>query len=87
MLINSRSVGMENLEMIILDEADKLLQLGFEAEIKEIMSHINEQVQTILFSATLGPSVNRLTQATTSKPIRISADPDNVILYFYLENR
>ena len=36
--MNSRSIGIENLEMIIFDEADKLLDLGFEAEIKQIMS-------------------------------------------------
>lgn len=40
--------------MIIFDEADKLLELGFEAEIKQIMSMINAEVQTILFSATMG---------------------------------
>lgn len=40
-LMNSRSVGMENLEMIVFDEADKLLELGFEADIKQIMSMIN----------------------------------------------
>lgn len=50
------------------------------------MSLINQEVQTILFSATMGPSVNRLTSATTSKPIRISADPDNVLAFVNIEN-
>jgi ATP-dependent RNA helicase DDX27 len=53
-LMNSRSVGMENLEVVVFDEADKLLELGFEAEIKQIMSMINNEVQTVLFSATMG---------------------------------
>lgn len=78
LLMNSRSVGMENLEVIVFDEADKLLELGFEAEIKQIMSMINTEVQTVLFSATMGQEVNKLTAATTRKPIRVSADPDNV---------
>ena len=47
------------------------------------MTHINPEVQTVLFSATMGPSVNRLTLATTSKPIRISADPDNVTIILF----
>ena len=34
----------------------------------------------------MGPSVSRLTSATTSKPIRISADPDNVLISFNVEN-
>lgn len=54
LLMNSRSVGMENLEVIVFDEADKLLELGFEAEIKQIMSMVNTEVQTVLFSATMG---------------------------------
>lgn len=50
------------------------------------MSMVNTEVQTVLFSATMGQEVNKLTAATTRKPIRVSADPDNVQLYIYLEN-
>lgn len=71
---------MENLEVITFDQADKLLQLGFQAEIKQIMSMINTEVQTVLFSATMGQEITKLTAATTRKPIRVSADPDNVFL-------
>lgn len=42
------------------------------------MSHTNSEVQTILFSATMGKDVNKLVNLTTKKPIRISADPDHV---------
>lgn len=77
---------MENLEVIVFDEADKLLELGFEAEIKQIMSMVNNEVQTVLFSATMGQEVNKLTAATTRKPIRVSADPDNVYFILNLEN-
>lgn len=78
LVMNSRSVGIENLEMIVFDEADKLLELGFEAEIKQIMSHVHEEVQTILFSATISKEITKLATITSKKPIRISADPDNV---------
>jgi ATP-dependent RNA helicase DDX27 len=40
--------------VLIFDEADKLLELGFEAEIKEIMKYCNQEVQTVMFSATMG---------------------------------
>ena len=73
--------------MIVFDEADKLLELGFEAEIKQIMGMINQEVQTILFSATMGQEIKKLTLATTRKPLRVSADPDNVINIANLENR
>jgi ATP-dependent RNA helicase DDX27 len=77
-LMNSRSVGIENLEVLVFDEADKLLELGFESEIKEIIKHCNEEVQTVMFSATIDKDINRLAHITTKKPIRLSADPDNV---------
>ncbi len=41
LLINSRSIGLENLEMLVFDEADKLLELGFQREIEEMMKYIN----------------------------------------------
>jgi len=41
---------------------------------------INTEVQTVLFSATMGQEINKLTSATTRKPIRVSADPDHVPL-------
>jgi ATP-dependent RNA helicase DDX27 len=78
LVMNSRSVGIENLEMIVFDEADKLLELGFEAEIKQIMSHTHTEVQTILFSATISKEIAKLSTITSKKPIRVSADPDNV---------
>ena len=64
--------------MLVFDEADKLLELGFESEIKEIIKHCNQEVQTSMFSATMGKDIDKLALVTTRKPIRLSADPDNV---------
>ncbi len=50
------------------------------------MSHTREQVQTILFSATISKQINKLATITSKKPIRISADPDNVKKLIILEN-
>lgn len=83
LLMNSRSIGIENLEILIFDEADKLLELGFENEIKEIMKHCNQEVQTVMFSATMGKDIERLATVTTRKPIRLSADPDNVNIHLF----
>ncbi len=74
------------MEMIVFDEADKLLELGFEAEIKQIMSHTHDEVQTILFSATISKEITKLSTITSKKPFRISADPDNVYLCLIIEN-
>lgn len=50
------------------------------------MSHASTEVQTIMFSATMGKEVNKLVSITTKKPIRVSADPDNVNINFIIEN-
>jgi superfamily II DNA/RNA helicase len=41
------------------------------------MKHCSEDVQTVMFSATMGKDIERLALFTTKKPIRLSADPDN----------
>lgn len=44
------------------------------------MKYCNEDVQTLMFSATMGRDIDRLALVTTRKPIRLSADPDNVAM-------
>lgn len=75
LLTNSMSFGLENLQMLVFDEADKLLEMGFESEIKEILSYLNGEMQTLLFSATMGGSIDKLAAMSMRKPIRLSADP------------
>jgi superfamily II DNA/RNA helicase len=51
-----------------------------------MMKYVNPEVQTILFSATMGKDIKQFAALTTRKAVRVSADPDNVILYFIVEN-
>lgn len=74
-LRNSMSIYLENLEILILDEADKLLEMGFQEEISEIISDLPIQKQTILLSATLCEKMNQLAKITLNKPKRIIIDP------------
>lgn len=50
---NSQSVGFESLATLVLDEADRLLELGFRDELEELLKALPPQRQTMLFSATL----------------------------------
>ncbi|KAI3922627.1 hypothetical protein MKX01_006316 [Papaver californicum] len=74
-LRNSMSVGLEDLAVLILDEADRLLELGFSAEISELVRVCPKKRQTMLFSATMTEQVDELIKLSLNKPLRLSADP------------
>ncbi|XP_078166668.1 DEA(D/H)-box RNA helicase family protein isoform X1 [Carex rostrata] len=74
-LRNSLSVGLEDLAILILDEADRLLELGFSAEIQELIKFCPKRRQTMLFSATMTEEVDSLVQLSLNKPVRLEADP------------
>ena len=71
---NSHGVGLEDLAALVLDEADRLLEMGFLEEIREIVRHCPKRRQTLLFSATLTSGVEDLAEFSMRKPARLSAD-------------
>ena len=73
MLYNFKSINLENVNILVLDEADKLLELGFKDEIMEILNIIKKNLnrQTLLFSATLNPKVIDLGENALNNPIKI----------------
>lgn len=60
--INRRSIKLKEIKYLVLDEADRMLDMGFIDDIKFILSHVNEDRQTCLFSATMPPEIMRITQ-------------------------
>ncbi|PHJ19285.1 dead deah box rna [Cystoisospora suis] len=74
LLLNSPSVHLEVLEIIVLDEADRLLELGFREEILAVLRHCHRARQTLLFSATLTPSIASLAALALNAPLHISAN-------------
>uniref|UniRef100_A0A2P2KF34 DEAD-box ATP-dependent RNA helicase 28 n=4 Tax=Rhizophora mucronata TaxID=61149 RepID=A0A2P2KF34_RHIMU len=74
-LRNSLSVDLDDLAVLILDEADRLLELGFSAEIQELVRLCPKRRQTMLFSATMTEEVDELIKLSLTKPLRLSADP------------
>ena len=71
---NTHSFGFEDVAAVVLDEADRLLEMGFLEEIKEIVRNMPRQRQTLLFSATLTSAVEELTSLSMRNPARLSAD-------------
>ncbi|KAL6070686.1 Nucleolar DEAD-box protein required for synthesis of 60S ribosomal subunit [Balamuthia mandrillaris] len=74
-LRNAPSFSLDTIEILILDEADRLLDLGFSAELNEIVKFCPRQRQTMLFSATMTEEVDRLAAVSLNNPVRISVDP------------
>ena len=74
-LRNSVNVTLEELDVLVLDEVDRLLDLGFEAEVEELVRHCPSQRQTLLFSATMTAKVNALAKLSLRKPVLVKTTP------------
>ncbi|KAL7537308.1 hypothetical protein ACHAXR_007730, partial [Thalassiosira sp. AJA248-18] len=72
-ITNSQGVDMDDVEFLILDEADRLLDLGFQDEVHEIIKSCPTERQTLLFSATMSTKVDDLIKLSLKRPVRISA--------------
>ncbi|KAL6506043.1 DEAD-box ATP-dependent RNA helicase 28 [Orobanche hederae] len=75
LLRNSMSVHLDELAVLILDEADRLLELGFNDKLDELVKLCPKRRQTLLFSATMSVEVDDLVKLSLNKPLRLSADP------------
>ncbi|KAI1822526.1 P-loop containing nucleoside triphosphate hydrolase protein [Xylaria intraflava] len=71
---NSASFATDTIEILVLDEADRMLEDGFADELNEILTTLPKSRQTMLFSATMTSSVDRLIRAGLNKPVRVMVD-------------
>ncbi|MFT6746171.1 MAG: ATP-dependent RNA helicase RhlE [Glaciecola sp.] len=74
-LHRSKALGLSKVKVLVIDEADKMLNLGFKDEMNEIISLLPEQRQNMLFSATLSDDVKSIHQLVLNKPIIIKIKP------------
>ena len=71
---NSASFTVDTLEILILDEADRMLEDGFADELNEILTTIPKSRQTMLFSATMTDKVDKLIRVGLNRPVRLMVD-------------
>ncbi|KAF4208892.1 hypothetical protein CNMCM8927_008115 [Aspergillus lentulus] len=71
---NSPSFTVDTLEILVLDEADRMLEDGFADELNEILTTIPKSRQTMLFSATMTDSVDKLIRVGLNRPVRLMVD-------------
>ncbi|KAJ1663045.1 nucleolar DEAD-box protein required for synthesis of 60S ribosomal subunit [Coemansia sp. RSA 1813] len=74
-LRNSQAFKIDKIEILVMDEADRMLDDGFEDELTEIIRSCPKKRQTMLFSATMTDNVDKLVRLSLHKPVRIQIDP------------
>lgn len=77
-LLSRNSIQLDKLQVLVLDEADKVLNLGFKLEVDEILSRLPKKRQNVLFSATMESSVEELIDKLLHHPVKIEVDQEKV---------
>ena len=74
-LHNQGYIHVEKLEIFVLDEADRMLDMGFIHDVKKILTWIPQRKQTLFFSATMPPEVQHLVDALLVDPVKVAVNP------------
>lgn len=75
-LIKRKAINLENVEYVVLDEADEMLNMGFKDDIDEILSHTLDNRVTWLFSATMPREIRRLVKTYMKDPLEVAVDAE-----------
>ncbi len=76
-LCNQNAVKFNQLEVLVLDEADRMLDMGFIHDIRKIMALLPRRRQTLMFSATFSDEIRSLAKGLVKNPVEISVSPRN----------
>jgi ATP-dependent RNA helicase RhlE len=74
-LMNQGHVNLKELEYFVLDEADRMLDMGFIHDVKKVIAAIPKKRQTLFFSATMPPEVQRLSSTLLFNPVKVEVTP------------
>jgi len=75
--IEAKNCVLNQVEYVVLDEADRMLDIGFLPDLQRILSYLPKQRQTLLFSATFSPEIKRLAQSYLQEPVTVEVARPN----------
>ncbi|MDT8453160.1 MAG: DEAD/DEAH box helicase [Gammaproteobacteria bacterium] len=76
-LHSQNAVKFDQLEVLVLDEADRMLDMGFSDELKKILTLLSRRRQNLMFSATFSDEIRKLAKSIVHNPVEISVNPRN----------
>ncbi len=79
-LIDNKAMSLAEVSVFVLDEADKMLNLGFKEEMHKIFKKLPDKRQNLLFSATLGKDIDTVTEMILRKPLKIEVTAEETNL-------
>lgn len=74
-LINQKFVDLQYVQILVLDEADRMLDMGFINDVKKIIIKMPRKKQTLFFSATMPPEIAKLVKALLINPVKVEVTP------------
>lgn len=76
-LLNQKAVFLDHIDTVVLDEADRMLDMGFLPDIRKIIAHLPKQRQSLFFSATLSDEITKLARSfINTKPAEVRITPE-----------
>lgn len=76
-LMNQKHVDLQHVKILVLDEADRMLDMGFIHDVKKIISKMPSKRQTLFFSATMPPEISQMVKTLLVNPVKVEITPES----------